>query len=638
MSVSSLLSVGVNATAQQVAANNSSGKNPNGNSPLFTQYLNGKRQGVAPSSANEKASGNSSQLVSLGSANTPQNVQTRLDLLEKIQLTDSGFAHAIQRLEDFLKRSDENNIAARKAAAELLDHLKSQGNLSGEELVESLQALPAFSEADTKTQQDILGELSNILITAHFASQLEQFRGQTGRLGGFKLALEDITASQAAGDANALQQLHAVAYSDVNDAQAEASLGAPALEIDPLLTAEENTKLIEIALQAEAHQQASSHANVAQQAEENGALPVWLRDREALLPEQEALDEYDDYSDPLLPEVDLPEEAFAAEDEFAALSAQAASESAGAGTDEVTQEERALVRQAQLLQEQQRVSAVNAPGDADEDAADFAALKEPSFADKITDARAQNAQQPSDAESLAAQKKAFTEQFAQQTTGSSQGFQASQRAEFLAPLPKTAELKAAETTLQNVTATGQSSVVLASASEEIAFYDKQARTSEHLFLHRQEAVEQVQVAITRLKGLQADKITVQLEPIELGRVEVSLELAKDGSAQLNITAEKRETLQMLQRDARSLEQALKEAGIEADAGNMEFNLQQENHQAENGAGGFGDGRGASFEEHARASQRGASSDAQEKNTASIQEGEVITAAEYVVRHGLNVVA
>lgn len=86
--------------------------------------------------------------------------------------------------------------------------------------------------------------------------------------------------------------------------------------------------------------------------------------------------------------------------------------------------------------------------------------------------------------------------------------------------------------------------------------------------------EQLRVTITQAFQAGMDRVIVQLEPAELGRVDVRLDLSSDGRAQILIQADNRETLDLLQRDARLLERALQEAGIDADAQTMDFNLSQ----------------------------------------------------------------
>nr|WP_245185435.1 flagellar hook-length control protein FliK [Falsiroseomonas frigidaquae] len=55
-------------------------------------------------------------------------------------------------------------------------------------------------------------------------------------------------------------------------------------------------------------------------------------------------------------------------------------------------------------------------------------------------------------------------------------------------------------------------------------------------------------------------LTLTLDPVELGRVEVAIDRSR-GEAAIRITAERPETLALLQRDARELERALADAGF-----------------------------------------------------------------------------
>lgn len=87
--------------------------------------------------------------------------------------------------------------------------------------------------------------------------------------------------------------------------------------------------------------------------------------------------------------------------------------------------------------------------------------------------------------------------------------------------------------------------------------------------------EQVHVAITQGMKDGIDQITLQLDPADLGRVEVKMDMAADGKAQLSFLVDKADTLDALSRDARGLERMLQEAGVKADAGSMQFNLRQQ---------------------------------------------------------------
>lgn len=88
------------------------------------------------------------------------------------------------------------------------------------------------------------------------------------------------------------------------------------------------------------------------------------------------------------------------------------------------------------------------------------------------------------------------------------------------------------------------------------------------------------------------KLSISLDPIELGRVEVIVEKAAD-VASVHIVAERPETLSMLQRDARDLDRALQQAGVGGQDRSMTFSLASDNSGA--GRGGFerNGGRGGS---------------------------------------------
>ena len=81
------------------------------------------------------------------------------------------------------------------------------------------------------------------------------------------------------------------------------------------------------------------------------------------------------------------------------------------------------------------------------------------------------------------------------------------------------------------------------------------------------------------------RITVRLDPPELGRVEVRLDFAGDGTVKAFVRADNHHTLDLLQRDSRLLERALTDSGLKADSGSLNFSL---NQGSQNGAG-FADG-------------------------------------------------
>ena len=103
----------------------------------------------------------------------------------------------------------------------------------------------------------------------------------------------------------------------------------------------------------------------------------------------------------------------------------------------------------------------------------------------------------------------------------------------------------------------------------------------------QPAAEQIAMQITRAADQNIDRMTVHLKPGELGKVTIALEVGPDNRLLAVISAERSETLDLLQRDSKSLEKALNDAGIKTDSGSLEFNLKGEGGAAENGRDGDG---------------------------------------------------
>ena len=86
---------------------------------------------------------------------------------------------------------------------------------------------------------------------------------------------------------------------------------------------------------------------------------------------------------------------------------------------------------------------------------------------------------------------------------------------------------------------------------------------------------QVAILITRAVQDGVHRVSLRLHPAELGRVNVELEIAADGRVQAMVTAEKQDTLDMLQRDSRLLEKALQDAGLKTSSDSLTFNLRGE---------------------------------------------------------------
>jgi hypothetical protein len=88
------------------------------------------------------------------------------------------------------------------------------------------------------------------------------------------------------------------------------------------------------------------------------------------------------------------------------------------------------------------------------------------------------------------------------------------------------------------------------------------------------ATQQVVVHIKNNAG-KSSQLSIQLSPAELGRVELRLNIQRDGSTHVVVSVDKPETLALLQKDAASLEKALQQAGLNANQENMSFNLREQ---------------------------------------------------------------
>lgn len=84
---------------------------------------------------------------------------------------------------------------------------------------------------------------------------------------------------------------------------------------------------------------------------------------------------------------------------------------------------------------------------------------------------------------------------------------------------------------------------------------------------------QLAIQIHRAITANSQQFRIQLEPAELGRVDVRLNFGRDGRVRATIGVERAETLDLIQRDAQELERILKEAGTDPNKLDLRFNLQ-----------------------------------------------------------------
>ncbi len=83
------------------------------------------------------------------------------------------------------------------------------------------------------------------------------------------------------------------------------------------------------------------------------------------------------------------------------------------------------------------------------------------------------------------------------------------------------------------------------------------------------------VEITRQAANGKTQFDIRLDPPELGRLNVRLEMDASGQTRTHLVVERAETLDMLSSDARSLERALQQAGLKSEPGSVSFELAQD---------------------------------------------------------------
>ena len=113
-------------------------------------------------------------------------------------------------------------------------------------------------------------------------------------------------------------------------------------------------------------------------------------------------------------------------------------------------------------------------------------------------------------------------------------------------------------------------------------------TPQHSQQARQAVLDQVSVQITKAINAGMDKINIQLKPESMGRIDVQIEMTKDGQMTAVVTADNKDTLDLLQRDSRELERSLQAAGLDVDNDGLKFELRGQNGEAlaeDNGTGG-----------------------------------------------------
>ena len=90
--------------------------------------------------------------------------------------------------------------------------------------------------------------------------------------------------------------------------------------------------------------------------------------------------------------------------------------------------------------------------------------------------------------------------------------------------------------------------------------------------HHQDVAERVGMMVTRAANENMREFTIRLDPPELGRIDIKLNVDSDGKVQAVIASDNANTHDLLRREASSLERSLTDNGLKTDSGSLSFNL------------------------------------------------------------------
>jgi hypothetical protein len=76
----------------------------------------------------------------------------------------------------------------------------------------------------------------------------------------------------------------------------------------------------------------------------------------------------------------------------------------------------------------------------------------------------------------------------------------------------------------------------------------------------------------------SNRFDIRLDPPELGRIHVQLDVDRDGNVASRLIVDRSETLDLLRRDSPALERALQSAGLKTGDGGLSFTLREHGGQ------------------------------------------------------------
>ncbi|WP_150286111.1 flagellar hook-length control protein FliK [Rhabdaerophilum calidifontis] len=108
----------------------------------------------------------------------------------------------------------------------------------------------------------------------------------------------------------------------------------------------------------------------------------------------------------------------------------------------------------------------------------------------------------------------------------------------------------------------------------------------------------IEIGMQAVRG--ATQFQIRLDPAELGRIDVQLQIKENGEVNANLVVDRVETLAMLRRDASTLQQAFEQAGLRQSSDGLSFSLRGEGQQGESRQGSGQPGRQDALDEAALA--------------------------------------
>jgi flagellar hook-length control protein FliK len=80
----------------------------------------------------------------------------------------------------------------------------------------------------------------------------------------------------------------------------------------------------------------------------------------------------------------------------------------------------------------------------------------------------------------------------------------------------------------------------------------------------------IEIGLKSLAGV--NRFEIRLDPAELGRIDVRIDIGDDGEVKAQLVVDRVETLSLLRRDAKTLERAFEQAGLKPSEGGVDLSL------------------------------------------------------------------